>query len=107
MLANAERVARIMKLLSHPQRLCMLRHIAEKPRNVTELVELCGVAQPQVSQFMASLREAGIIDVERDGRFMIYKISDNRVLQIMQLVAELYCHDTAFTPNHPQQGDRP
>lgn len=93
LLERAEAVSRVMKVLGHPQRLCMLRHLAEKPRTVNELVELCNVTQPQVSQFVGTLRSAGIIDVERDGRFMIYSICDRRILKIMQLLTQLYCKD--------------
>lgn len=93
LLAKAEKAASVMKLLSHPQRLCILRHIAFGPCSVSELVEMCKLSQPQVSQFLTTLRQAGMITPCKEGRFVIYKISDERVLKVIKLITELYCAD--------------
>lgn len=105
LMAKAEQVARVMRLLSHPQRLCMLRHLAQRPRTVGELVALCGTTQPQVSQFIATLRKAGTIASTREGRHVTYSICDTRVLKVIRLVSDLYCTPPRSTPTKEKSDD--
>jgi len=51
----------------------------ERPRSVNELVESLGVSQPLVSQHLRVLRGLGLVDGQRDGRAMIYSLTDERV----------------------------
>lgn len=88
---KAERVSAVMRILSHPQRLCLLCHLSQGPRTVGELAEMCSLSQPQVSQFLASLKEKGMIAAERNGRHIIYRLQDTRVLQVMHTISDLYC----------------
>ena len=47
---------------------------------VGRLAEEMGVSQPNVSQHLAVLRAAGIVEAERDGREVRYRLADPDVI---------------------------
>lgn len=74
---SAKAIATTLKALSEPLRLRMLSAIAADPRGETcvcDLVELAQVSQPTVSHHLKVLREAGILDSERRGTWVWYRI---------------------------------
>jgi len=68
--------AEILKTLASPRRLEILHVLARGPIEVGRLAEVIGASQPNVSQHLAVLRTAGIVDAERDGREVRYRLSD-------------------------------
>ena len=72
--------AEILKTLASPRRLEILHRLAEGPCEVGRLAADIGVSQPNVSQHLAVLRTAGIVDAERDGREVRYRLSDPDVM---------------------------
>jgi ArsR family transcriptional regulator len=73
--------AEILRTLAHPRRLEMLHLLAAGPRSVGWLAAELDLAQPNVSQHLALLRAAGIVDAERDGREVRYRLADPDVLR--------------------------
>lgn len=45
----------------------------DEPKSVGQLADELGVSQPAVSQHLATLRKAGLVTVEADGRRRIYR----------------------------------
>jgi ArsR family transcriptional regulator len=72
--------AEVLKVLASPRRLEILHHLADGPTEVGRLAAELGVSQPNVSQHLAVLRAAGIVDAERDGREVRYRLTDPEVL---------------------------
>ena len=68
--------AEVLKTLASPRRIEILHVLARGPIEVGRLAELIGASQPNVSQHLAVLRTAGIVDAERDGREVRYRLSD-------------------------------
>jgi DNA-binding transcriptional ArsR family regulator len=68
--------AEVLKTLASPRRLEILHVLARGPIEVGRLAELIGASQPNVSQHLAVMRTAGIVDAERDGREVRYRLSD-------------------------------
>ena len=58
----------IFQALAHPIRRDVLERLAEGPRSVGELAEPHDVSLAAVSKHLQVLEEAGLIDVEQDGR---------------------------------------
>ena len=72
--------AEILKVLASPRRLDLLHALAEGPCEVGRLALLVGATQPNVSQHLAVMRAAGVVESERDGREVRYRLADPEVL---------------------------
>lgn len=83
--------ADVLKVLASPRRLEILHRLAEGPREVGRLADEIRASQPNVSQHLAVLRSAGIVEAERDGREVRYRLADPDVMvacAIMRAVLE-------------------
>ena len=72
--------ADILRTLANPRRLEILHALAEGARGVSRLAATLGMSQPNVSQHLAVLRTAGLVDAERDGREVRYRLADPDVM---------------------------
>jgi ArsR family transcriptional regulator len=73
--------AEVLKTLANPRRLEILHRLAEGPCEVGRLAEELGVSQPNVSQHLAVLRAAGLVESGRDGREVRYRLTDPDVIK--------------------------
>ena len=67
----------LFRLLSDSTRLRLLRVLAVDRFNVTELTGILGVAQSSVSRHLGLMKDAGLVQEERDGGFVYYRVSDD------------------------------
>ncbi len=72
--------AEVLKTLASPRRLEILHVLVRGPLEVGRLAETIGATQPNVSQHLAMLRAAGIVEAERDGREVRYRLADPDVM---------------------------
>jgi ArsR family transcriptional regulator len=72
--------AEVLKTLSNPRRLEIIHILADGPREVGRLAEEMGISQPNVSQHLALMRSAGVVEAERDGREVRYRLSDPEII---------------------------
>lgn len=86
-----EEVCGLLKALSHPQRLMILSHLVASPKTVTELVNLCEISQSQMSQFLTRLKLEGLIESEKDGKYQVYRLKDERLVSLMKTIQAEYC----------------
>lgn len=70
----------ILKLASDPTRLKILWALLHGKHSVNELAEHVGAQPGAVSQHLAKLRAADVVQVNRDGNKMYYKM-DNKHLK--------------------------
>lgn len=90
-MAQLERSASIFRLLSHPQRFRILDFldVAESPQRVTEIVAASqGVPQAIISQQLRILRDSGLVDSQRDGNRVLYRIISPEVRQYLTFLRE-------------------
>jgi DNA-binding transcriptional ArsR family regulator len=64
----------------NPRRLDILHRLADEPAEVGRLATELGMTQPNVSQHLAILRTAGLVDATRDGREIRYRVADRDVI---------------------------
>lgn len=81
-----ESVARLFKVLAEPTRLDLLQHLKSAPLTVSELLELTGQKQANVSKQLGVLFTAGLVSRERDGNLVRYAIADPMVFDLCELV---------------------
>ncbi len=72
--------AEVLRTIASPRRLEILHVLAEGPREVGRLAAELGISQPNVSQHLAVMRAAGIVEAERDGREVRYRLADPEVM---------------------------
>ncbi|NIN64852.1 MAG: metalloregulator ArsR/SmtB family transcription factor [Anaerolineae bacterium] len=81
--------ARVVKALAHPTRLQMLALLREGERCACEFGPLLGLGQANVSQHLAVLRRAHLVDTRRDGVRVMYSLSDERTSEVLDTVAHI------------------
>ncbi len=72
--------ADVLRTLASPRRLEILHRLAAGPCEVGRLAEALGVSQPNVSQHLAVLRGSGLVEADRDGREVRYRLADPDVM---------------------------
>ena len=78
--------ADVLKTLASPRRLEIIHRLAEGPCEVTRLAEELGMSQPNVSQHLAVMRAAGVVDREREGREVLYRLADPDIVRACGLM---------------------
>ena len=74
-MARAATTADAFNAVAEPRRRQILDALAGGERPVGELVDVLGIAQPQVSKHLRVLREVGAVDVRDDGRRRLYRVN--------------------------------
>jgi DNA-binding transcriptional ArsR family regulator len=74
-MARAATTTDSFNAIAEPRRREILDVLANGERSVNELVELLGLAQPQVSKHLRVLREVGAVEVRDDGRQRFYRLN--------------------------------
>lgn len=72
--------ADVLKVLANPRRLEILHALAEEPAEVGPLARRLSMSQPNLSQHLAVMRAAGMVDATRDGREVRYRVADPDVM---------------------------
>ncbi len=67
---------RVMKALSDPNRVRILKLLQGEELCVCEIQEVLGLAQSTVSKHMKLLEDAGLVEKKRQGTWMIYSLAD-------------------------------
>ena len=86
---DRQRYAAIGRALSDPKRLCVLESLAEGELSVGDLSTKVGCQVPNMSQHLAVLRSAGLVQSRRDGSTVLYRLADVRVLEAYRLIQSL------------------
>ncbi len=71
-----QRAASLLKHVSDPTRLQVVRLLSERERHVGELCEDVAHSQPAVSHHLALLRHGGIVERRRQGKNSFYSLTD-------------------------------
>lgn len=82
-------VAMLLGSLSNDTRLGIVAALSEGELSVNEVCERIGGSQPVVSQNLKVLRNAGVLTVEQRKTQRIYRLKDQRVVQLIQLAKDI------------------
>jgi ArsR family transcriptional regulator len=82
-LANYDREAEILKVLGHPVRLRIVAGLMSQSCNVKRIWECLELPQATVSQHLALLKNKGIIEGQRDGVEVFYRVVSDTVKEIV------------------------
>ncbi|WP_433298011.1 ArsR/SmtB family transcription factor [Actinoplanes sp. CA-030573] len=74
-MARAATTTDAFNAVAEPRRRQILDLLAQGERPVNDLVELLGLAQPQVSKHLRVLREVDLVRVRDEGRQRLYRVN--------------------------------
>ena len=90
---QVKKAALIFRAINHPLRKQMLQLLHENVRmTVTEIFIKLRLEQSVASQHLAVLRKAGMVNTERQGKFIFYSVNYQRIKQVHQVAGEFVSH---------------
>ena len=98
-----ESAADLFRVMSAPMRLKIINCLCDGEKNVSYLLTKVNTTQPNMSQHLNTLYQAGILGKRRDGVQIFYHIADSRIVSICQAV----CDDIASRPNLNDSAGKP
>ena len=90
--------ALVAQALASPARLALLEQLAQGERGVEGLAAKTGLSLANGSQHLQQLRRAGLVTSRRDGKAVIYRLTDEttlRLMDLLRLVAERNLEEVA------------
>ncbi|OFX14713.1 MAG: ArsR family transcriptional regulator [Armatimonadetes bacterium RBG_16_58_9] len=104
-----EQFARISKALSSPKRLELLDLLCQGERTVEVLAKGAGISMANTSQHLQTLRAARLVDAEKRGLFVVYRLADRQVCDLLSALralaearlAEIERITRQFVESHP------
>jgi DNA-binding transcriptional ArsR family regulator len=81
-------IADLFKSLSQPARVEILLAIGAGEACVCHLEAILKMRQAYLSQHLMALRQAGILEARRDGRFIYYSLADPQMMDLIHLAAQ-------------------
>ena len=78
--------AECLRVLAHPVRLRVVDLLMQGEFTVGEIAEVCGVQPHQTSEHLRLLKGHGLLDSERRGRSVFYKIADPRLPGLLNCI---------------------
>ena len=85
----SQQLADVFSLIGQPARLQILLAIGREHACVCQLECLLEMRQAYISQQLMLLRDAGLVETERSGRYIFYRISDPRWLDLIKEAAKI------------------
>ncbi len=81
--------ARIGKAVSAPKRIELLELLCQGPRTVEALADQAALSVANASQHLQILRATRLVEAQRQGLFVEYRLADEGVLKFVQAMREL------------------
>ena len=70
-----QRCAELLSALAAPERLKIVRYLADGRHNVGEIADMLGIPPVNVSHHLMVLRNSRLIQAKKEGRFVWYTLS--------------------------------
>ena len=84
-----EAKSRVLKALGHPTRLLIAEELGQGERCVCEFVDMAGVDYSTISRHLAVMKQAGLVEDEKRGKQVFYRLRVPCVLNFMECVEEV------------------
>jgi len=78
-----------LKAIAHPTRIEILQQLQQGERCVCEIFPALNIEQPNVSRHLSILKKEGIVSSRKEGLKVIYRVNDQRIFKILDLVTEM------------------
>ena len=92
---GVELITKAFRALGDATRLRLLLFLLDDERTVGECVSHVGLSQGRVSTHLACLADCGFVQSRREGRFVHYQVTDQRVVGLIELVRSMTADNAA------------
>ena len=101
---SLESISELLQIISSPARLEILLLVGAGEACVCHLETRLGYRQAYISQHLMALRQAGLIDSRREGRYVFYRLLKPEIMPLIQHAAEIAGVTLpVFEPVRPQE----
>lgn len=87
-----------LKMLANHKRLEIVQLLHNKELTVTEMVEMLGVPQANISQNLSLLRQARIVATRKEGSRVYYRLTDKRIAAVIRELRAFLKSQYAYEP---------
>ncbi len=87
------KMAELLKVMAHPYRLEILQKLGNDVLCVSDMGEVLGTSQSNISQHLSLLRRAGLVDYYVDGKMRCYFLKNPMTVDILKALGKEYKHD--------------
>jgi MerR family transcriptional regulator, light-induced transcriptional regulator len=91
--------ANLLPELADASRRAIVEYLRSGPKSVTELIELTGLRQANVSNHLARLRNEGIVVGDKHGRSVIYRLAPSAAASVSRIVLMPVSHAAPAAPH--------
>jgi DNA-binding transcriptional ArsR family regulator len=77
--------ADFFKTLAHPARIRVLELLRDGERSVGELIPEVGLESSHLSQQLAVLRRANVLQARKEGTTVLYSVTDERMFELLEV----------------------
>lgn len=82
-------LAQVGRALGNGSRLALLERLAQAEAPVETLARVAELPVANASQHLQHLRRAGLVTARREGRQMVYRLTDDRVVSLIDLMRQV------------------
>ncbi len=81
----------LIKSLDNRNRLMILCLLCYRDMNVTEMASVIGLSMSALSQHLTVLKNAGFVDSDKQAQTVTYRLKNEEVRRVIDLLKTLYC----------------
>ncbi len=89
--SHAAEAAAMLKELANPSRLLILCQLIDGEKSVGELCRAIDLSQSAVSQHLARLRDACLVDTDKRGQMVYYRLCKMEAHALLSTLILIYC----------------
>jgi ArsR family transcriptional regulator len=95
----------VFKALSHPARRRILAMLRDRPMSSGDIAAAFDMAWPSVTGHLNALKDAGLVDAERSGASIRYRLNIGAVEEALAFLLELAGTGDEAAASQPQPGE--
>lgn len=88
--SSEDRIVKMIKALADPTRIRLLQEIARRKQvTCAEVGDISDLAQPTLSHHIKLLVDSGLVNAEKDGRYVILSVNKEMTEELSKFVKDL------------------
>lgn len=81
--------AQLLKALAHPRRLEIVQLLRDQELCVSDIYEMLDLPQANISQHLMILREANVVETQRSGKQIVYRLTSDNIIEASDLLRDV------------------